>query len=106
LDEVGGKTRFHAGRKIMRNPTDSTQEDIDFDNLPPISEIELKWVSAHMEELQEKYGGQWIVVSGERLIAHAVDLGDTNAEIEAQGIENPFVMYIPLPDEEPPVIAL
>jgi hypothetical protein len=90
----------------MRVPPESTTEDIDFDNLPPISEIESNWVFAHIEELQEKYGGQWIVVSGEKLIAHAVDLGDTKKDVDAQGIESPFVMYIPALGEQLPLFGL
>jgi hypothetical protein len=55
----------------------------------------LEWVSAHIPALQQRYGGQWIAVVGEAVIASADNLPQLLEKVQASGVERPFVTEIP-----------
>lgn len=58
---------------------------------------ELKWIDEHREE----YLGQWVALSGDRLISHGTDAREVANAARAAGIEIPFLAQID-PIEELP----
>lgn len=50
----------------------------------------LKWIDEHREE----YDGQFVVLDGDKLIAHGTDAEALYAEARAKGIQTPFVKRI------------
>jgi len=55
---------------------------------------ESAWIGRHYKELQTKYGGEWIVVEGESLVAHDVNLIRADKSARAKGISIPFLVRI------------
>ena len=64
----------------------------------PVSDREMHWVQENYSELAEKYGGQWIAVSDDSLIAHG-SLEEVSRTLDEQGVKDPFVQRIPLQGE-------
>lgn len=60
----------------------------------PFRTREQDWIDSHREQL-EAYRGEWIVVEGDRLVAHSPDAATAFAEARRQGIQVPFVEWIP-----------
>jgi hypothetical protein len=73
-------------------------EDFDDLELEPLSDEELDWVEAHWDELRKQYGGQWIAVLKDSIVAHGPDLVDVGKDVEAKGIKNPFYTWV-LPED-------
>ena len=46
------------------------------------SQAELSWIAAHFDQLQREYGGQWIAVVGDEMVAHHRDLKEVEATCE------------------------
>jgi hypothetical protein len=61
---------------------------------PPVSDAPMRWVADHVEELMEKFGGEWIAVKDFRVIDHGKDSGELGARLRQQGIKKPLIMYI------------
>lgn len=55
----------------------------------------LEWVSANIAALQRHYPGRWIAVVAEEIAATADSLPQLLEQIQALGIERPFVTEIP-----------
>ncbi|MBI4455089.1 MAG: hypothetical protein HY644_04235 [Acidobacteria bacterium] len=50
---------------------------------------------AWLNENQEGYRGQWVVVEGERVIAHGLDYLTVRRTAIHSGIEVPFIIHVP-----------
>src|SRR5262245_1767554 len=75
----------------------------DFEYLKPIPEpdpeLNYRWMERHARE----YGGQWVALDGDRLIAHGTEAAAVFAAADADGAYLPLVTYIP-PSDSPPFI--
>jgi hypothetical protein len=58
---------------------------------------EMQWVM----ENRKTYGGHWVAVEGDRLIASDLDARVVLIAVRAAGIERPFLTYID-PEDSPP----
>lgn len=77
-------------------------EKIKYRDLIPMPDYEpiAKWMREHRRE----YGGQWVALDGERLIAHGPVSNDVFTAAEADGVSLPFVTYIE-PADAPPFMG-
>jgi Family of unknown function (DUF5678) len=57
----------------------------------------MRWMNEHSHE----YGGQWVALDGDRLIAHGKNADEVVAAADADGAYLPLVTYIP-PADAPP----
>jgi hypothetical protein len=57
----------------------------------------MRWMNEHSRE----YGGQWVALDGDRLIAHGENADEVFAAADADGAYLPFVTYIPHADTPP-----
>jgi hypothetical protein len=55
----------------------------------------LEWVSGHLAELRQQYGGQWIAIVGTTVAVSEPTLSQLLQRVEELGIERPFVTEIP-----------
>jgi hypothetical protein len=69
--------------------------------LMPDPEPNRRWMNEHAHE----YGGQWIALDGDRLIAHGENAEEVFAAAEADGAYLPLVTYI-LPADAPPFLGV
>lgn len=58
------------------------------------------WIREHRNE----YGGQWVALEGDRLIAHGEESRDVFAAARADGAKMPFVTFIE-PADAPPFMG-
>jgi Family of unknown function (DUF5678) len=56
-----------------------------------------QWMQQHSQE----YGGEWVALDGDRLIAHGENAAEVFAAADADGSYLPLVTYIP-PVDTPP----
>ncbi len=63
-----------------------------------VSDVEMYWVSDHFDELIEQYGGDWIAVVGERVVAHAPTTPELREMLDSMGIMSIFLEKIPRKD--------
>lgn len=62
-----------------------------------------RWATEHFAELDQKYAGEFVGVSGGQVIAHAVDVEGVYRQAEARGIPRDKVACVPIPAfVEPP----
>jgi len=61
----------------------------------------MRWMNEHARE----YGGQWVALDGDRLIAHGEKADEVFAAADADGAYLPLVTYIP-PADAPPFIGV
>ena len=52
---------------------------------------EMAWIGEH----QAEYAGQWVLLDGDRLIAHGDDPLCFKPIVRAEGIETPFIVHVP-----------
>lgn len=55
---------------------------------------EWAWIESHQAEL-DALGGQYVILEGDRLVAHGEDLPTVVAEARRLGVEVPFLQWIP-----------
>jgi len=67
----------------------------------PDPEPSMRWINEHSHE----YGGQWVALAGDRLIAHGENAAEVFAAAEADGAYLPLVTYIP-PADAPPFVGV
>src|SRR5262245_20859558 len=67
----------------------------------PDAEPSMRWINEHSHE----YGGQWVALAGDRLIAHSENATEVFAAAEADGAYLPLVTYIP-PADAPPFVGV
>ena len=92
--------------EFTTNDEDISEMDFsDFDS-SPVSDLELDWVEANYDELRESFGGEWIAVKVDRVVAHAVRLVDVQNQAEALRIDNPFMTKIAPKDEQSILLEL
>jgi hypothetical protein len=58
----------------------------------------LGWLCGHLAELQSNYGGKWVSILGDRVVASASTVQDLMAELDRMGVTAPFVTQIPAED--------
>jgi|SRR5262245_39770776 len=61
----------------------------------------MRWMNEHSHE----YGGQWVALDGDRLIAHGPNAAEVLAAADADGAYLPLVTYIP-PADSPPFVGV
>jgi len=61
---------------------------------PVRRERELRWLEEHREELSA-YRGNWVVVQDERLVTFGPDLRSVTEQARCEGIDVPFVEWVP-----------
>ena len=57
-------------------------------------QMEMNWL-ARRKDLTECYGGQWIVLEGEQLIANDADYLRARQAATQKGIKRPFILFVP-----------
>jgi hypothetical protein len=67
----------------------------------PDPEPSMRWINEHSYE----YGGQWVALDGDRLIAHGASADEVFAAADADGAYLPLVTYIS-PADAPPFIGV
>lgn len=67
----------------------------------PDPEPNRRWMNEHAHE----YGGQWVAVDGDRLIAHSENADEVFAAAKADGAYLPLVTFI-LPADAPPFVGV
>jgi hypothetical protein len=72
----------------------------------PVSDIEMKWVSANYAKLRRRFGGQWIAVYGDELIAHGYTLEEVGEVVDMRAVDDPYFEWIPPIGEEPQIIIV
>ncbi|MBI3930145.1 MAG: hypothetical protein HY319_31705 [Armatimonadetes bacterium] len=60
----------------------------------PRREAELAWLAQHQGQLG-RFAGEWIVLDGSQLVAHGPDYLEVLDRARDQGVEVPFVEWIP-----------
>ena len=58
---------------------------------------ELSWLATEAGP----YAGQWVALSGSRLVAHGPEAATVHAAARAANVERPLLVHLPV-DEEPP----
>ena len=58
---------------------------------------ELAWIGEHAKE----YAGQWVAVSGSRLVAHGTDLEVVSQAARVAGVDRPLFHHVPEANELP-----
>lgn len=56
-----------------------------------------RWITEHAHE----YGGQWVALDGDRLIAHGTNAAEVFAAADADGAYLPLLTYLVPPDAPP-----
>ncbi len=75
--------------------TSKTLPEVRKSRLPHIDRPrEMSWIAEHWRE----YPGQWVLLDGDRLIAHGDDPLPFKEKVLAEGIEIPFVAHLPKDD--------
>ncbi len=82
---------------FTNEPVESEESVYEFDQ--EVSTIEMYWVSDHYNEIVEKYGGEWIAVVNDEVIAHALKLSDVRAVLDERNLQLVFVEKIPTKDQ-------
>jgi hypothetical protein len=67
----------------------------------PDPEPSMRWMKEHSHE----YGGQWVALDGDRLIAHGANADEVFTAADADGAYLPLVTYIP-PADAPPFVGV
>ena len=65
--------------------------------------MKLDWISSNAKELG-KYRGQWIVVEGERVLAHDKDYQPARDQAVKAGINRPLIFFVP--DDDLPFMGV
>jgi hypothetical protein len=65
-------------------------------------QAEHEWIRTHLEVLRQ-LAGQWVVLEGERIVAHGKNVVRVANSARRKGIAVPYVFYVEAPDEEPTV---
>lgn len=58
-------------------------------------QAEIKWLMRN-EDLSERFGGQWIVVEKDELVANDIDYQKARHVATQRGITRPFIIFVPL----------
>jgi hypothetical protein len=61
-----------------------------------VSSKELDTLEKRFEEFST-FNGEWLLLKGDRLLAHSPDYRDINAEIQRRGLKDCLVHYVPTP---------
>lgn len=78
----------------------------EYSDAGPIGDTELTWVANNFRQLRKMYGGEWIAVSRQAVIAHAAKPADLRSLLKSLDTYAPFVKRIPAEDEHAPLFAL
>jgi len=63
-----------------------------------VESSEMHWLVEHSREL-EIFRGEWLLIRGERLIAHSPTFAEVERYVRTLRLESPFVYYVPLENE-------
>lgn len=59
-----------------------------------LREVELRWLSENQTQLNA-YGGQWLILEGDRMVAHGTDYLEVLREARDKGVVVPFAYRVP-----------
>ena len=97
--DLNGATPQHKNGAVQFNAKPKS----DFKYLKPLPMPNYalceRWIAAHEHE----YGGEWIALDGDRLIAHDKNGAVVFAAARADGCERPLVYFV-IPADAPPFI--
>ena len=62
---------------------------------PDRREKEIGWLNTHAKRLQLEIPGHWVIVEGDKMVAHGTDYLSVFAEAREKGVKIPFVERIP-----------
>ncbi len=82
--------KIEAARDVM-SPLEVAKQSVP---QSPDRQEEMNWL-ARRKDLVERYGGQWIVLEGDQLIANDVDYVRARETATQKGIEHPFIFLVP-----------
>lgn len=60
---------------------------------------EFEWIETHADEMR-RLAGEWVVIEGDRLVAHGKNAAPVFATAKRKGITVPFVFYVEPPTAE------
>lgn len=69
-------------------------------NAVPLTGNEAEWVWRNYDKLRSRFGGQWIVVYKDSVVAHDVSLNKLTAVLDTKGIEDPYLEWLPPLEKE------
>lgn len=58
---------------------------------------EREWIEKHRAE----FAGQWVALSGDKLLSHGINGREVYAQAKAKGVKVPFVVHLESSDELP-----
>jgi Family of unknown function (DUF5678) len=58
----------------------------------------MNWLTQH-KDLASQYGGQWIVLEKDELIANDKDYAKARYAATQKGINRPFIIFVPLEED-------
>ena len=96
---VGEKLKLRALLDAQLQEAAETADEVKF--VKPIRLPDPQPSQQWMEEHAHEYGGQWVALDGNRLIAHGENAEEVFAAADADGAYLPLVTYIP-PADAPP----
>ncbi len=59
----------------------------------PRQSDELDWLSKNLQNIREEYGGQWVAIHGNEIVAASANLADLMDQIP--GLDRPLITQIP-----------
>lgn len=65
---------------------------------PQTMSPEMEWLTSHAAELSA-YEGEWLLIVNRALVAHDSDFRQIHAVVQERGITEPFLYYVPTPEE-------
>lgn len=60
---------------------------------------EFEWIETHADEMR-RLAGEWVVIEGDRLVAHGKNAARVFATAKRKGITVPFVFFVEPPTAE------
>jgi Family of unknown function (DUF5678) len=67
---------------------------------PRLESTELCWLRRNDQEII-RYRGEWLLIVGDRLVAHSSNFREVRDSIRRNNVMSPFVYYVPKQDELP-----
>lgn len=103
--QLAARVNGHSAERANGGPPPSSKPKPDFKYTKPIPMPDPRPSQQWMQHHAREYGGQWVALDGDRLIAHGEEAKAVFAAAKADGAYLPLVTYLP-PADAPPFIGL